>query len=302
MTEFNILVATHPRSGTHFVINTLCLNFRNVYFGLIRGQYPSLERLILDHDKQYTREWESYVFGKPGVSKIFKTHLMPDEINLMMETGILSPDDTRLLQHILDTSRTVFVYRDGRDTMISWFHYMVEAGGGLPTDLPARIQSCSFSEFIRMPNRYIPVLRSIENFDANRAFYWSNHTESWLQEDSIIAISFENLRRSISDTIPILVSELGMLDRLLPSIELPLLISEQGRSFSMRMLRRWRRFQAEKHHYQRGVDCYPPMPSYARSGKTGGWPVYFAKEDLEFFYQYAGKTMERLGYLGLREK
>jgi Sulfotransferase domain len=296
MSKSNILVVTHPRSGTHFSIDTLCLNLQSTYFGLIRGQYPSLERLILDHDKQYTKEWESYVFGRPGVTKIFKTHLMPAEMRGMIETDILSTEDSQLIRHILDTSQIVYVYRDGRDTMISWFHYMVEAGGGLPTDLPARIRSCSFSEFLRMPNRYMPVLRKIQEIDVNRATYWSAHNESWLNEKAIISVSFERLLRSVSDTMTMLASALGMRDQLLPSIELPPLISERGRSFPLRMLRRWHRFQAEQHHNKRGVECYPPMPSYARSGKSGGWSEYFSEEDLIFFSKHAGKTMDRLGY------
>jgi hypothetical protein len=275
----------------------LCLNIRNVYFGLVRGQYPSLERLILDHDKEYTREWEAYVHGSPGVTKVFKTHLMPDEIRSMLVGDVLSPDDTRLVQYILDTSRVIYVYRDGRDAMVSWFRYMLEAGGGLPTDLPPRIKASSFSEFLRMPNRYIPVLRSIQEEDLNRVTYWSWHVESWLEKNSVIPMSFEDLRESASDTISKLAAEIGMIDSLLPSIELPPLITERGRSFPMRMLRRWRRFQTERYHQKRGVEYYPPMPSYARSGGTGGWRAYFSEDDLAFFNKYAGNTLNHLGYM-----
>jgi hypothetical protein len=268
-----------------------------VHFGLVRGQYPSLERLILDHDKEYTREWETYVHGRPGVTKIFKTHLLPDEIQRMLDSDVLSSGDSRLVQHVLDTSRTVYVYRDGRDAMVSWFRYMLEAGGGLPTDLPPRLQACSFSEFLRMPNRYIPVLRSIRNIDLNRATYWSAHVESWLSDNSVIPVSFEDIRGSVSETVSKLASELGMGDKLLPSLELPPLITERGRCFPMRILRRWRRFQAERYHNKRGVECYPPIPSYARSGKSGGWLDSFSEEDLVFFNKYAGNTLNHLGYM-----
>lgn len=295
MPESNILVATHPRSGTHLCIDTLCLNLRNIYFELVRGQYPSLERLVLDHDRKYTKEWEAFVFGKPGVTKIFKTHLMPEEIRRMMEDDVLSQEDRRLIRHILDSSRVIYIYRDGRDALVSWYYYMLKQGGGLPTDLPPRIQTCSFADFIRMPNRYIPVFREIQSIDANRAVYWSAHVESWLTQQPC-HVSFERLRQSPSESMHRIAGELGFMDQLLPSIELPHLITENGRSLRARLLRRWRRIRAEHHHRRRGVSCYPPIPPYARSGEVGGWIKHFSNEDLAFFNAHAGRTMHRLGY------
>jgi hypothetical protein len=39
------------------------------------------------------------------------------------------------------------------------------------------------------------------------------------------------------------------------------------------------------------------MPSYARSGGTGGWRAYFSEDDLAFFNKYAGNTLNHLGYM-----
>lgn len=296
MPTFNILVATHPRSGTHLGIDSLCLNLRNVYFGLVRGQYPSLERLVLDHDRTYTKEWEAYVFGKPATTKIFKTHFMPDEIRKMMEGEVFSREDLRIVSHIMDSSRVIYVYRDGRDTLVSWYHYMLKKGGGLPTDLPSRIQACSFPEFMRMPNRYIPVFREIKPIDKNRAVYWSSHVESWLNQRPC-HVSFEELRKFPSETIHKIARKLGLSEQVLPTIEPPRLITEDdGRSLPARLLQHWRRIRTKQHHKRRGVDCYPPAPPFARSGGSDNWTNYFTEEDLAFFNRHAGQTMQRLGY------
>ena len=62
MSKKYILVATHPRSGTHFLINSINLNFKNFEFSLIRGLYPTLEGLFWTHDNEYTKEWERYLY------------------------------------------------------------------------------------------------------------------------------------------------------------------------------------------------------------------------------------------------
>jgi len=297
MSEFNIVVATHPRAGTHLCIDTLCLNLRNVHFGLIRGQYPSLERLLLDHDRKYTEEWKAFVFENPSVTKIYKTHLMPEEIQRMVEGDILSAEDRRIVSHILEHSRVIYVYRDGRDALVSWYHYMMEAGGGLPNDLPLRMQASSFSEFLRMPNRYIPVLRKIQSIDRNRAVYWSAHVEGWLAGKPAHLVSFEKLRRSVSEAMQEIARKMGITNQLMQDIELPTLITEKGRSLPARLFRHWRRIRAEKHHRERGVTCYPPSPAYARTGGFGNWTRYFNEEDQAFFLRHAGRTMQKLGYI-----
>ena len=58
MSKKCILVAAHPRSGTHFTINSLCMNLKDIEFPLIRDGYPSLEGLFLTHDDEYIKEWE----------------------------------------------------------------------------------------------------------------------------------------------------------------------------------------------------------------------------------------------------
>ena len=48
-----IIISSHPRSGTHFLIDSLIFNSSILSFPKIRPSYSTLENLILAHDKKY---------------------------------------------------------------------------------------------------------------------------------------------------------------------------------------------------------------------------------------------------------
>lgn len=293
-----LLVATHPRSGTHFCINSLCLNVRDVSFELVRGQYPTLERLLLDHDEAYSREFESYVQGGTGGTRIVKTHLRPSEIRAALESGgFLNERDREIVRNIMNRARCVCVHRDGRDVMVSWYHYMVQFGGGLPSDLPPRIRVLDFAEFLRMPNKYYPPIRGFQPEDETRPRYWAAHTDEWLARDAVVPFAFEGLREDIGKAIRELSAALGWSGRVLETIHAPPLWRRAGGGFLGRALYAIRkRAHGAYHRTFRGVCTFPPSSAFLRKGEVGDWRAHFSEADIEFFMREAGPTMKRLGY------
>lgn len=293
-----LLVATHPRSGTHLCINSLCLNVRNVTFGLVRGQYPTLERLLLDHDDAYAREFEAHIRPLNGFTRIVKTHLRPSEIRMAIESpGFLNERDRALARSIMERSRCLYVYRDGRDVMVSWYHYMVQFGGGLPSDILPRLQKMGFAEFLRMPNKYYPPVRGFQPEDASRPRYWAAHADEWMAQPGVISVAFEALIANFEGAIRELARELGWPDRVIEPVRMPML----GRHARGGLLGKlWhgahRRGVAFYHRVARGVQHYPPSPAFARKGESGGWRSSFTEEDKRYFLDQAGATLTRLGY------
>lgn len=290
-----LLVATHPRSGTHLCINALCLNVRDVQFRLLRGQYPTLERIVMDHDADYTREFDRYLHGGPG-TKIVKTHLRPCEIRAAMERdGLLSGDDLRLFQEIAASARRVHVYRDGRDVMLSWYRYMKDYGGGLPSDLPPRLAGLTFPEFLRMPNKFLPILRGFGPEDATRPGYWAAYVDEWAASAAVVQVAFETLRRDFEGAVRSLAAALGLRERLIEPLEPPP-VQRAATTLAGRCVRAVQKRMLAARHRARGVRSFPPSSAYAQKGAVGGWRAQFSAEDRAFFLQEAGAALKRLGY------
>jgi len=292
------LVATHPRSGTHFCINSLCLNLNDVEFSSIRGHYPSLERLILDHDEAYSCQWEKYARDDSDTIKVFKTHMTPSDISLALSNQhILNARDRRLFRRIYENSKVVYVCRDGRDTLVSWYRYMKDSGGGFPIDLPPRMAQCGFSEFLRMPNLYFPPVRAVAEADENRAKYWSAHVEAWIDREGAILCSYESLHKDFDSAIRKLAASLGMENRLLSNLQKPPFIRVAGNNIPGKAVASAKRLLMRVYHRRiRGVKHYPPSPAYSRKGIVGNWQDHFNNDDIAFFTDFAGGTMRKLAY------
>jgi hypothetical protein len=299
----NIIVATHPRSGTHLCINAFRMNVHDSRFPMIRRQYPSIERLVMGHDAAYTKEWEEYVFGgAPGGIRLFKTHMSRADIEAALEnTDILNGTERRLFAHIVASSRFVYVHRDGRDTLVSWFHYMRDFGGHLPADLPPRIAHCDLSEFIRMPNRFFAPVRGIEPVDVNRAAYWRHHVESWLNDAQTIPVAYEALSRDFNATFSKLADAVGVSDQMYQKLCRPPLIPAPRGNYAGRVLSAIRKRvlvqgYTLRDRIVRKVPGKVPLSAHARKGRIGGWRSRFSTGDLAFFDAQAGAVMRRLGY------
>ena len=106
-------------------------------------------------------------------------------------TSYLTPfsqEEKEFVENLLENSKVIYVYRDGRDVLVSLYHYI----RGFREDLP------EFSDFIRMPNDFDPYYRSV-----NRVEYWKEHVEGWLGRSNldIVTVSYEQLHADYVSTI-----------------------------------------------------------------------------------------------------
>jgi hypothetical protein len=215
-----VLVVSHERSGTHFLIDSISRNFRNAVFPVIRPSYSSLENLFLPHDKRITEKFYDFLFDRSpeGGVKLFKTHILPLEFEMALERKDYFPDrrDREIVDYLYNCAPKIYIQRDVKDVMVSLFHYM-KSGGGLHVAMAERIAEISFSEFIRLPNFHIMPCRSFSDIDKNLVTYWTNHTKQW-HKKKIISVTFEELKTNFLAAIQRLSVDLNINHLLLENI------------------------------------------------------------------------------------
>lgn len=218
-----VLIVSHERSGTHFLIDSIRKNFRNAIFPAIRPSYSSVENLFLPHDKNVTRKFYDFLFNessKEGI-KLFKTHLLPMEFEIALKNEDYFSDirDREIVSYLYNYTPKVYIKRDVHDLLVSLFHYM-KNGGGLQVAMRERIADISFSEFIRLPNYHIMPCRSFSEIDKNLITYWANHVKQW-QKKEVVLITFEELKKNFMDTLNKLAIDLEIRHFLLENISPP---------------------------------------------------------------------------------
>ena len=103
--------------------------------------------------------------------KIIKSHMDTTLVTAPYEPDRKIQDFT---QELLNRSKVIYVYRDGRDVLTSLYYYVSKISG--PRDC--------FYEFLKE----VP-----KTFDGNRVEYWVHHVTGWIGCGSIFLVSFEDL-------------------------------------------------------------------------------------------------------------
>jgi len=256
-----IIVASHPRSGTHLTIDLLRRHFPACDAWKLPGE--RLDRLYVNLDVVLSGELHERFAATTlfrAARPIFKSHAYP---------GFLRSVDQRLLDcsnpwwPTLARSRGDFVYavRDGRAVMCSYHLFMK----GEPS-----ASDCSLSAFLR------------QRVDGKtRVAIWAEHVRAWLDAPNVVAVRFEDLTRDSEATIVSLGRSLGLEPRLVS----PLLPELRPNTLRYRIERRLRIRPASTAVHGRSV------------GHTlEKWWDAFTEADREHFHREAGDVLTRLGY------
>ena len=280
-------MVSHPRSGTHFTIDSIRKNFVDIEFQVHPGGAGlSPEGLILSHGKALRQQFSDHLNQTGETVGIFKSHMLPEDFEAAIEDPILSTDVREILRTIYEEFRILYVRRDSRDVMVSHYHYIKRGGGILFLGEMNRHSSTNLSEFIRTPNDFILPVRTFENFDRNRASYWAHHVESWMCQDRISQVSYEALSSKWEPTMQSVARDLKLEERLKDQLERPVLPT---RGVGGRLVKKLKRLSS-------GRDERISTAKLPYKGKVGEWTKEFSESDVAFIQREAGAVMARVGY------
>jgi len=187
-----IVVSSHRRSGTHFLIDTILQNCPNAVF-------PSSKKLPTDFNlgSLLRKSDEIYDIFKSEIKRqpllVIKNH------NLHYEYRNITPRDKHedLLCEIMRNAHHLYVHRDPVAVMDSLYRYS-------DTKLNA-------PEFIRQPNDHFALNMKIDGpHNESRARYLGFHVEDWLSAGNVYGVTFENLRNGFRQTTEQMFRSLGI--------------------------------------------------------------------------------------------
>lgn len=227
----DIFIVGHPRSGNTWV--------RNLIAGAIYGADPqyapyTLVSDLIPGDTPYYRRYATPMF--------FKSHYPPRP----------------------DYRRVIYLIRDGRDVMVSYFHY-IKAMRGQDVDF----------------------LNVVQGDKVLWPYKWHEHVEGWLANPygaDIVTIKYEDLKR---DTVHELrrLCEFAGFKRDESFLKL---IAEKASFNSMRQ---------KEVLYGMGDPRWPKDTFFVRRGEIGSYKDEMPKAIEEVFMRDAENTLRKLGYL-----
>jgi len=244
-----IVIVSHRRSGTHWLIDSLRGNFKGV-----SSWYYNLDNIRYD-DKFFAEIKKK--LSDSSKHLILKSHTEAD-------LNFFPPEKRFFVDYLLKRAKVIYVYRDGRDVLVSLYHY---------DKYKSEHRIGSFSSFIKKEN---------PERGENRIEYWKRHIEGWLNrnESNILRISYEQIHKDYEGVLEQIRSFLG--------------ISFKKNKITKVSLRRYGLFLRALRKIFPGI--FKSSAVFPRKGSIGEWKEYFSNEDLETFNLIAKDTMRKLGY------
>ncbi len=187
-----ILVVTHERSGTHFLMNTLALNFGYIAQPWLNVDF---EHGINFHSAEGFANFFRVFQGKP-VLNIGKSHHC---------FGFYE----KFAGQLMEEFQIIYVHRDPRDVMVSFWRLIAN----LPWDEGPK--TTTPAEFMRQPPSGA-LLRYQKHQAETLLDRWADHVRGWTIDApeplrrKIIYLRFEDLRLNFQATVEDLADRLGL--------------------------------------------------------------------------------------------
>ncbi|MFX0133292.1 MAG: sulfotransferase domain-containing protein [Candidatus Hodarchaeota archaeon] len=259
-----IVIVSHRRSGTHWIIDSIRKNSNDVsqnYFNLDQMLESSNKYISPDEFITLLNEYK-----KNKLKPILKTHMTANF------SPFTSKKSLKIINEIIDNSKIIYVYRDGRDVMVSFWYYMKKFTKNLP----------DFSDFIIMNNDSDPTYSNL-----NRIEYWKEHIVGWFELTykyrNICLVSYEELYYTYQKTMKHIFNFLE-LQKLYPKFKEVKLQDKNVGYYFKKLMAKIIPINMES------TSIHP------RKGIVGDHKNHFTKKDLDLFYKIAGDFMKKLGY------
>lgn len=179
-----ILIASHPRSGTHLLIDVLRRQFTETQGWRWWGQpldylYFNIERST-SVKRHFDEKRRRTILSRAKIP-IMKTHYLADfsETWVEDETAPLPKDVAKAI----DRAAVIYVHRDPRDVMVSYKQFV----SALRTDAAAM----GLTEFMRARHWS----------GGSHLDWWEKHVTGWLAKPRVTPIAYRDLINSPEKTV-----------------------------------------------------------------------------------------------------
>lgn len=268
----NVIIISHRRSGTHLLIDSIRNNFEEYKDGLL-----TLDELVFHSPWVKVVPLEMFRQELIASRRLIKTHT-PANFDTFFGN---QPGVTEFVENLLESSKKIVIYRDGRDVLTSLYHFR--------RSFDSNVAQKSFSEFIRMENDFGVNFGSMK---INLVEFWKFHVESWLDQKGILAVSFEQLRNDYPGTMSIIGKYLEVRN----TSDFKVMIRNPKFQHGRKVMPKNKYAEFVFKSYQKYFRGAEYTTVSFRRGTPGDYAEHFLPQDLKYFDSVAGNLMRRLGY------
>jgi hypothetical protein len=244
-------VVGYPKSGNTWLCFLLayCLN----------AEYDDLDAPGIHPQQEYQRRYVKGGLAHPSyqtqLGQIWKTH-HPKR------------------QEMSSSQPIVYLLRDGRDVMVSYFFYQRKIA--LNKDSAAKNWFQKLGNLVTHDSTNQNYYENFSSFLQQHTDQWVTHVSTWLERNPQVIVRYEDLKTEPEATLNKVFQQLH--------VEVaPAIIQQALEIFDFKQLSQRKEGEEDR-------------SSFFRKGIAGDWKNHFSRDDLEFFQAKAAKVMNQAGY------
>ncbi len=243
-----MFIVGYPRSGNTWFSYLMAYSLNAEYDDFDQpGVHPRGQQ------RQYVKGGFSHASFQAEVGQVLKTH------------GLSIPPTN---------FPTIYLVRDGRDVMASYYFFKyVRKKTRQPDNKYAKI---IYNKLHLRQLGIQPSKPTFSKFLRTHTPQWVNHAQTWLSRNPSAIVRYEDLRSDPVDT----------LQKIMRALEVEIdttVIYDAVELFQFKRMAKREAGQTEQ-------------TAFFRKGVTGDWQNHFTEDDTAFFSRQAGGILTRLGY------
>lgn len=184
---------------------------------------------------------------------------------------------THSIKNLPSSEPTVYLIRDGRDVMVSYYFFRRNYLKRSQIHTPPL-----WKKWLRKVrglfggSRPDAASQDFSTFLRHHTLEWLDHVSTWLARNPTAVVRYEDLKRNPQATL------IQLFDRLEVAVN-PEVIQQALDIFDFKQLSQRKAGEEDS-------------SSFFRKGIVGDWENHFTAEDLKFFQSQATETMRQVGY------
>lgn len=198
-----ILVVSHPRSGSHFLMTALRQNYPKIFS--IQNPYFAIDNLLIPGDHSISKKFVDWYYDTKVNKKIplIEIKCLHEDLHNFVELN-KNLESVKIIKEILRDGIFLNILRDPRECLLSWYKLCKSGGAITFAGSKFRLSNMNYEEFINSSNMHKLPNRSLMEYDATTLDFCAYHHNSWkvfTEKKDDFVIYYDDLNKNYQNSL-----------------------------------------------------------------------------------------------------
>jgi len=174
-----LIIVSHARSGSHFLINSIRQNADNL-FGVQNPAF-GLDSLLVPGDDTASNNFLQWYRKTTSENKtpIIEAKCLLEDCVQFVKKMPKDRADVKIIDHILKEGIFINIIRDPRESLLSWYKLSKSGGAMTFSASNVRLAKLTYKDFYKLTNIHKLPHKDFSEYDTSTVKYCAYHHYSW---------------------------------------------------------------------------------------------------------------------------